>query len=190
MKNSDPASRPPAKPDFKQRVRQLATRLLALQGEPHYIAMGMAIGVFVGITPTIPLHTVIAVALAFALRGSKPAAIIGVWVGNPLTVPFFYLGSYKIGVWLLGKSIPFDLKYESVSELMKLGMDATLAMVTGGAVLGIVPAVAAYFITLKLFRGLRRRATRDNPAVSATAPGGPRHSAVAAPKPRAAEGEP
>ncbi len=27
-----------------------------LQGDPHYVAMGMAIGVFVAITPTIPFH--------------------------------------------------------------------------------------------------------------------------------------
>ena len=189
-KETSTASQPPEKKDFKQRVRQLGVRILSLQGKPHYIAMGMAIGVFVGVTPTIPLHTVIAVALAFVLKGSKPAAIIGVWVGNPLTIPFFYLGSYKIGVLLLGKSIPFDLKYESVSELMKLGLDATLAMIAGGVVLGVVPGVAAYFITRKVFRAIRSRAAKPSPAQDAKPAVHPLRSAGAVPDTQTLEKKP
>jgi len=128
-----------------------------LQGDPHYVAMGMAIGVFISITPTIPLHTVIAVALAFVLKGSKPAAIIGVWFANPVTIPLFYWGSYKAGMFLLGQSIPFDVKYESIGKLMELGLDVTIAMIAGGAILGILPGIAAYFITRKIFAKIRSR---------------------------------
>ena len=39
----------------------------------------LAIGVFIGITPTIPLHTILAVSLALLVRGSKLAAALGVW---------------------------------------------------------------------------------------------------------------
>ena len=78
-------------------IRAFIANAKTLQGDPHYVAVGMAIGVFIGITPTIPLHTVIAVALAFVLRGSKPAAIIGVWFANPITIPLFYWASYEIG---------------------------------------------------------------------------------------------
>ena len=70
-------------------------RIKRLNGDPHYVATGMAIGVFVGITPTIPLHTVLALALAFLFRVSKVAAALGVWCSNHVTIPFFYYWSYS-----------------------------------------------------------------------------------------------
>ena len=141
----------------KYNIREFIRQAKKLQGDPHYVAMGMAVGVFVGITPTIPFHTVIAIFLAFIFRGSKPAAAIAVWFANPVTIPIFYIGSYKVGMFLLGKSIPFDVKYESVTELMKLGLDVTLAMIFGGVILGIFPGVATYFITRKIFTKIRSR---------------------------------
>ena len=141
----------------KHSIREFINNAKTLQGDPHYVAMGMAIGVFVGITPTIPLHTVIAVALAFVLKGSKPAAAIGVWFANPVTIPLFYGASYKIGMFLLGESIPFDVKYESIGKLLQLGMDVTAAMIAGGVILGILPGITAYFITHKIFTKLRAR---------------------------------
>lgn len=150
-------------PDIRKRWRiqlkdaflQLVTRLKQLQGNPHYIAMGTAIGVFVSITPTIPFHTVIAIALAFIARGSKLAAAIGVWFCNPVTAPFFYLGSYKTGMILLGNPARFEAEYHSILQLLKLGVDVTCAMIIGGATLGIFPGIAAYFITHKILVTIR-----------------------------------
>ncbi|MBW2407340.1 MAG: DUF2062 domain-containing protein [Deltaproteobacteria bacterium] len=136
--------------DFIDRVKNL-------EGDPHYIAMGMAIGVFIGITPTMPFHTVLAVGLAIILRGSKAAAALGVWFCNPITAPIFYWGSYKAGMYLLGNPAPFDVKYESILELLDLGMDVTIAMIMGGVILGILPGIASYFITRKIITTLRLR---------------------------------
>lgn len=143
----------------KYNIHEFVKRVKKLPGDPHYIAMGMAIGVFISITPTMPFHTVIAVLLAFILRGSKAAAAIGVWFCNPLTAPLFYLGSYKTGMFIFGKLAPFNIKYESVLELIKLGMDATIAMIAGGIILGILPGIAAYFITRKIITTIRSRKT-------------------------------
>jgi uncharacterized protein (DUF2062 family) len=146
----------------KHSIREFIQRAKTLQGDPHYIAMGMAVGVFVSLTPTVPFHTVIAIFLAFIFKGSKPAAAIGVWFCNPLTIPFFYLGSYKAGMFILGKSIPFDQKYESITELMTLGMDVTIAMVVGGFILGILPGIAAYFVTRGIFKHIQLRKKSDS----------------------------
>ena len=143
---------------IKDRLKALFLRLKELQGDPRYLAMGMAIGVFVGVTPTIPFHTVIALALAFIFRGSKPAAAIGVWFANPVTIPIFYIGSFKVGTFILNKPIPFDVKFESISELMTLGLDVTIAMVLGGAILGILPAIIAYILTYRIMTRVREKA--------------------------------
>ena len=142
---------------FKQNLRRLITRFKQLRGDPHYVAMGMAVGVFISVTPTFPFHTLLAVALAFILRGSKRAAAIGVWFANPVTLPLFYLGSYKAGIIVLGISSPLDTKYHSILELLKLGLDVTCAMIIGGVLLGFFPGIAAYFITRKFFATIRLR---------------------------------
>lgn len=153
MKNNDSIAKP--KHGFKDFIENAKK----LQGDPHYIAMGMAIGVFVSLTPTIPFHTVIAIALAFVLKGSKPAAAVGVWFANPVTIPIFYWASGEVGVFLLGRSIPLTANHKSITELMTLGLDVAAAMVAGGALLGILPSIAAYFITRKVFIKIRSRKT-------------------------------
>jgi len=148
------------KKTVKERLKALFIRIKELQGDPRYIATGMAVGVFVGVTPTIPFHTLIAIALAFVFRGSKPAAAIGVWFANPVTIPLFYIGSFKVGTLILNKPIPFDAKFESITELMTLGLDVTIAMIIGGAILGILPAIISYFLTFRIMTTVREKALK------------------------------
>ena len=147
----------PNQMNLREKIRQFIARFKELNGDPHYVALGMAIGVFVSVTPTIPFHTAIAIAIAFILRGSKAAAAIGVWFSNPLTIPFFYKGSYDVGMSILGNSAPFSTEYESILELLKLGADVTMAMVVGGIILGILPGFASYFIMRKIITTIRSR---------------------------------
>jgi uncharacterized protein (DUF2062 family) len=141
----------------RDRLIQWITRVKELHGNPHYVAVGMAIGVFVAITPTIPFQSIIAVCLAFIFRGSKAAAAIGVWLSNPLTIPILYFASFKTGVLLFGASKTVSITGESLSELFKLGLNVTIATVSGGLVLGILPGITTYFITRKIMKKLRSR---------------------------------
>ncbi|UCF90049.1 MAG: DUF2062 domain-containing protein, partial [Desulfobacterales bacterium] len=145
---------------LRQALQQWIKRSKDLHGDPHYVAKGIAIGVFVAVTPTIPLHTVIAVALAFILKSSKAAAAIGVWFSNPVTIPFFYWASFKTGVFLLRDSVAAvdTFASESVSELLKLGLGVTMATIAGGMIVGIFPGIAAYFVTRKVLSRIRSRA--------------------------------
>jgi uncharacterized protein (DUF2062 family) len=138
------------------KLRLAYENIRRLQGDPHYVALGMGIGVFVAVTPTIPFHTIIAVALAFVFRGSKPAAIIGVWFSNPLTIPLFYYGSYKTGAFVMGMDLPAAIPYKSFTDMLDLGVDVTLAMLLGGCILGIVPAIIAYSLTFRLVCRIRK----------------------------------
>jgi len=139
-------------------VKKFIANFKQLRGDPHYISMGMAVGVFIGVTPTFPFHTTLAIALAVLLRGSKTAAALGVWFGNPLTMPFFYIGSYELGMLLLGRSLPSHvLQQHSVKDMLTIGVEATSAMIAGGVLLGILPAVIAYFVTYKMLSKMNVR---------------------------------
>jgi uncharacterized protein (DUF2062 family) len=153
-----PAKKPPAFTGPRERLKQLVVRMRQLEGDPRFIAMGMAVGIFVSMLPIIPLQTVVAVALAFLFRGSKTAAALGTWLSNPLTIPLVYYANYKLGCVLLGyQNTVNHIAFNSFSQLMALGIEVTQAMILGGAVLGAVLGVAAYFITLRIYRAYRNR---------------------------------
>lgn len=137
----------------------MLVRLRQLEGNPHNVALGMAVGIFVSILPIIPLQTIVAVALAFVVRGSKSAAALGTWLSNPLTIPLVYFANYKFGCFLLGYATTHDsIAFDSFAELMALGIDVTRAMIVGGAVIGAALGVLAYFVTFRVYRRLRRAA--------------------------------
>ena len=144
----------------KENIERVITRLKQLQGDPHNIAMGMGLGIFVCATPTFPFQTFLAIALAFIFRGSKAAAIIGSWLAAPV-IPFFYIGSYKLGTFLLGYSIPTALDSLSISKLMDMGWSVAFAMITGGAIIGLFPGIAGYLITYIIFKKIRSRMSQS-----------------------------
>ncbi len=142
---------------IRKKVRNWINRAKTLHGDPHYIAMGMAIGFFVAITPTIPFQTIIAVGLAFILKGSKAAAALATWISNPLTMPIFYYASYKAGGVLFGASIPDEFAGGNITEILNLGLDVAMALIGGGVAIGILPCIIAYFITRKIISKFRSR---------------------------------
>jgi len=149
--------------DFKGKIRALLDRVQKHKGDPTYVAKGMAIGVFIGVTPTIPFHTAIAIALAFIFKASKPAAIVGVWFGNPVTIPLFYFASYKVGALLFRLEISADLIAMPISEILEMGAEVTIAIMCGGIIIGIPFGIAAFFITRFMFHRLqlKRKARQD-----------------------------
>lgn len=158
-KRADHPQKPPGFTRPRERFSQMLVRMRQLEGNPHYIALGMAVGIFVSITPIIPLQTVVAVALGFLVRGSKSAAVLGTWLSNPLTIPVVYYANYKLGCTLLGYPKTLDsIAFDSFSQLMELGLEVTWAMIVGGVVIGAILGVVAYFATFRIFITIRRRA--------------------------------
>ncbi|MEJ2167919.1 MAG: DUF2062 domain-containing protein [Desulfobacterales bacterium] len=82
-------------------VRRLYKRFIRIRGNPREIALGFALGVFVGMSPTMGVQTPIAIFLAALCKWSKLSAAIGVWISNPLTAPVLYGVTYITGAKLL-----------------------------------------------------------------------------------------
>jgi uncharacterized protein (DUF2062 family) len=157
-KRANHPKKPPPFTGPRERLSQMLVRMRQLEGNPNYIALGTAVGIFVSITPIIPFQTLVAITLAFLVRGSKSAAVLGTWLSNPLTIPLVYYVNYKLGCLLMGYQTTLDsIEFESFSQLMELGFEVTLAMMTGGVVIGAVLGTVAYFVTLRGFIIFRRR---------------------------------
>lgn len=144
--------------NLRRKIRYSYWRLRRHKGDPRIFAWGMAVGVFIGITPTIPFHMVSALAISSLFRISRVAALMGVWICNPLTIPPIYYFSFKLGAWLLYPDQSLALP-ESIDlrEIMALGWQVNLALQLGGLILATPPAVASYFITLWALRRYRTR---------------------------------
>jgi uncharacterized protein len=142
---------------LKQLVNKNIDHVKNNQVDPHYIALGMGIGIFVSATPFFPFHTSIAVILAVLLKGSKIAAAIGVWLSNPITMPAFYFSSYKAGKFLIGHTETISMDCLTFTKLLDLGLDVTWAMIVGGTIIGIILGIASYFTTWHLVLKYRKK---------------------------------
>ena len=83
-------------------VEYISHRLKRLPDTPHNIAMGIACGVFATFTPLFGLHFLLAWLLATAFRANVLAALLGTFVGNPITFPIIAATSYQLGLRILG----------------------------------------------------------------------------------------
>jgi len=87
---------------WRRAVNYIGHRLKRLPDTPHRIALGIACGVFVSFSPVFGLHFLYAALLAMMLRANILAALLGTFLGNPLTFPFMAAVSYRLGRQLLG----------------------------------------------------------------------------------------
>ncbi len=143
---------------FIRQLKLLLLRMVRLRATPNDIAKGFALGIFVGMTPLMGFHMLIAVFLALLLRENKIAAAVGVWITNPLTAPFIYALQYESGRLLLGYErarLPAVLTFES---LRTLGWEVLAPMTVGSLLYGLVLALVAYMVMLQIvpfFKDLR-----------------------------------
>ena len=142
-----------------------------LQGSPHALAGGTAIGVFVGLTPTIPFHTVLIVLFSLLTRTSTLAGIIISWiVCNPLTYLPIYYFSAVVGNHLT----PYELNLKTVQNaleqviagggiqnaltiLIESGYEATVVMIVGGLCFALPFAIASYYLALIFFVQIQKK---------------------------------
>ena len=137
---------------LETKIRKFYDQCIGLKGEPKAIAFGLAIGVFVGVTPTIPFHTAIIVIIGFLFRQNITAAYIGSWIiSNPVTIPLLYLSQYELGRILLGIApYEFALTEYTLTGIAALGWQTLLPLLTGGVIMAPLFAVPAYFISRRL----------------------------------------
>lgn len=149
---------------MRKRVRYFHDKFISLKGEPKAIAMGMAIGVFVGVTPTIPFHTALLVLIAVLFKRNVTAAYLGSWVvSNPITIPVFYFTQYELGRYLLGTApADFNLAGLSLQHIVSIGWHVAIPLLFGGIIMAPFFAVPAYFITHHAALTIRKRMNDDN----------------------------
>lgn len=143
--------------------------MLMLDDSPHRIALGGAIGMFFALTPTMGIQMFLVLLLAVLTRRwftfNKVAALLMVYVSNPLTALPIYWFNYKLGtIYFPGttsrKEFEALLQYDGLAEwwasFMHLFRDVGVPLVVGSLVMATGCALATYPILLRVIRNLRR----------------------------------
>ena len=140
--------------------RYVVYRLRRLSDTPHAVALGFAIGVFTAVTPFLGTHMVLAALFAWVIGGSVVAALLGTFVGNPLTYPLFWYSTYEAGNLMLGKEAeahPIDLS----DGIFKMSVDQLWPilkpMSLGSIPIGFGVAVLSYFVVKVMVEAYQRR---------------------------------
>lgn len=123
-------------------------RLIRLRAEPDAVARGMALGLFIGMTPTFGIQMFLALIFAFVLRQNKIAALIGVWNTNPLTAPIIYGLEYEVGRVLMQLPHPETAIQFDYNTLRELGWLVASPLCLGSLILGVPVALIGYALTL------------------------------------------
>lgn len=161
--------------NWSRSTRYVVYRLWRLRATPHAIALGCATGVFASCTPFLGVHFILAGVLAWMTRSSILASAMGTFFGNPLTFPFIWIASYKLGSWALGEDTNTDIidlsggifknSFDQIWPLMK-------PMTVGGIPLGILAGSIAYFIAKKAAESYHAKRKRKKRALIGSGPAG------------------
>jgi uncharacterized protein (DUF2062 family) len=131
------------------KLKEYFHKLLQVNRRPEEIALGVAIGIFIGILPFYGFHTGVVLVLAMFIPGvNKIAALLGSNISIPPIGPLIDWLGYHIGRGILNKGHPVlevsafhRYNYKNIGELV-------YPLVLGCIVLGIIGAAIAYFATL------------------------------------------
>ncbi|MEA3464587.1 MAG: DUF2062 domain-containing protein [Thermodesulfobacteriota bacterium] len=129
----------------------LLLRLLRLRASPDEIAKGFALGIFIGMTPTLGFQIIIAVSVAILLKQNKIAAAIGVWISNPLTAPFIYAVEYETGRFILGMERANFCKHATAESWTQFGYNLIVPMCLGSLIYGLLLGAVSYAVALRMF---------------------------------------
>ncbi|MEM6616049.1 MAG: DUF2062 domain-containing protein [Pseudomonadota bacterium] len=156
----------------------IVKRTLRIAGSPHAIALGFAFGVFASFTPFMGAHLVVCLALSWVFGASMIASVFGTIIGNPITFPFIWAGTHKLGTWILGgvETDGPDLTGGVFARSFEVLWPLIKPMVVGGAVIGGISAVVSYYLVKSAVsvyqakRQARLDKMRNEPTGSTSAP--------------------
>jgi uncharacterized protein len=157
-------------------LRERARQLVSLKDTPHAIAMGLAVGMFFGLSPLWGLKTLLALAVARVLQCNLIAAAIGVTLHDVIlpVIPLLLRWEYDIGYWLLSSphQLPPRLHLVHARPSVWLHWSTFLTvgrpLLVGSFVLAIPVSILTYHAALFVVERRRRKRTAPRGAEDRT----------------------
>lgn len=102
-------------------VRRWLSTLLHVNDSAKRTAAAFALGVFVGFSPFLGLHTIIGLLLAFLLNLNRVAVLVGVYSNLPWIIGEYYAFTTMLGAAMTGTGLPQGFR-ERLGDLFSLSL--------------------------------------------------------------------
>ncbi len=114
------------------------------------ISKAFAVGLFCAFLP-LPLHTLLAAALAVAFSSNILLSIGLVWLNNPLTMAPIYYYIYKLGSYIIGTEI--DPNFQFTIDYFMGSLTSTITAIwVGGLIISTITAIIGYTAILAIYK--------------------------------------
>lgn len=146
-------------------LKNLAGRLIRAEGSPRRVALAFSVGVFIGCSPLLGLHTVIGLGVGFLFGLNRAAILLGLFVNNPWTLVPIYASATYLGGLLVGFpsawSLP-DLGWNRIwhSEFwlaLYRHWEILTPMFVGSVLISLACALISYPLALAAIKRARMR---------------------------------
>ena len=158
-------------------IKDFIKKLLHVEDTPERTAFAYSIGIFLGFSPFLGLHTLVGLTIAFLLGLSRPAILLGVWTNSPWWVVPYYVGATWVGMRMTG----FSTDWTTLKGIFQFGMDQEfmssvfwsriasqggllLSFLIGSFILCTLLSLAAYPLSLRWIKFYRTHKERDRVA--------------------------
>ncbi len=156
---------------FKQKAHYLYLRFKRLRDNPHQVALGVAISLFINWLPILGFHTILIILLCWMFRANILAGLLASFLGNPWTLPAMFWLDYEVGLRLMNA---FDFTFKGflpdfLDQIIPIHIVHWAEKMFLTALLGSLPiatltGVASYFITYSFVHNSRKLLIKkDNP---------------------------
>lgn len=165
------------------RLRRWLRVLIPLHTSPRRIALGVSIGVLIAFTPSIGFQMGLALVLASILNASRVAAVLCVWITNPLTMgpvfaltyavgrPFWFT-SPDVGLVELSQSVGgsygflnFVAVFNGFQNIFGLGSQIVFPMLIGGLIVGAITGGLSYLPVITIASHIQKQRRRRKRSV-------------------------
>src|SRR3972149_4712560 len=138
-------------------VKRQLLQALSLGDPPEKIALGVAVGVFLGVFPTFYVGIPLAAVGSRFFKYNMVAAIAGTAVSTPLTAPFILFASAALGSRITGVDWQSVVEQVKGDQIWAAAWNSAVTYLAGNIILCILTSIPAYFITERAVVEYRRR---------------------------------
>ena len=100
-------------------IKDFIKKLLHVEDTPERTALAYSIGIFLGFSPFLGLHTLVGLAIAFLFGLNRPAILLGIWTNSPWWIVPFYMVATRVGMWVTG----FWIDWAILKQIFQSGVD-------------------------------------------------------------------
>jgi len=132
--------------------------LFTIKESPKKLAMSFSIGLFIGLSPLLGLHTILSIIVASVFRLNKLVTLMGTYVTNPWSLMPIYAFCTWVGMKLTGTSdVLKTLNFHEITIFNLFGIlkNLLLPFIVGTITVGFVSSFLAYWIIFYLVTRFR-----------------------------------